>query len=216
MPFSSTRVRSMVPWTLPSVPLLSAVRNCGAGAGEATAGGATGGASAAGGSVFTSGGFVSALASAEGRDAGGREGGRAGPDAGDAGMSATGSTTGSALIGISCGGGAGITSAGRSPDLADADAHAPAIGARPRSNSAAIFCVIRPSSRLPVFSSSRLPVFPSSRLPVFPSSRLLFFPSSSLRLREHQPEPCACPWRGLDFDLAVVQLDDPVDHRQAD
>ena len=36
------------------------------------------------------------------------------------------------------------------------------------------------------------------------------------RLREDQPEPRAAAGRRLHFDFAVVQLDDAVDHRQAD
>ena len=35
-------------------------------------------------------------------------------------------------------------------------------------------------------------------------------------LRKHQSKPSAAPWRGLHFDLAVVQLDDAVDHRETD
>ena len=39
---------------------------------------------------------------------------------------------------------------------------------------------------------------------------------SLLRLRQQHLERRAAAWRGLDFDLAVVHLDDPVDHRQPD
>ena len=47
--------------------------------------------------------------------------------------------------------------------------------------------------------------------------RLVGTPASySLRLWEHQAETRSSAGRALHFDLAVVQLDDAVDHRQAD